>query len=89
MAKYIVRYGVMRALGVMAPRAKDTFDRGARVIVRTNRGLEVGDVLCEATEETVALLKDPFHQEKSSATEVRLPDLSLQDTRIPWYCQRQ
>jgi len=60
MAKYIVRYGVMRALGVMAARGKDSFERGSRVIVRTNRGLEVGDVLSEAVEESVKMLKDPY-----------------------------
>lgn len=59
MPKYVVRYGVMRALGVLATRGSDRFTRGAKVIARTNRGLEAGEVLCEATEEAVKHLQDP------------------------------
>lgn len=51
MAKYVVRYGVMRHLAVLSTRGGTVFDRGAKVIARTNRGLEVGEVLCEARPE--------------------------------------
>ncbi len=61
MPKYIVRYGSMRALGVLSTRGGDRFTRGARVIARTNRGLESGEVLIEANERAVARLKDPAH----------------------------
>ncbi len=61
MVKYVVRYGAMRALGLLSPRGNDRFDRGSRVIARTNRGLEAADVLCEATGEMVDQLKDPIH----------------------------
>jgi len=46
-------------MGVFAARGKDKFVRGSRVIARTSRGLEVGEVLCEASEEAVASLKNP------------------------------
>jgi len=49
MAKYIVRYGVMRYLAVLSSRGATTLARGTRVIARTNRGLEVGEILCEAS----------------------------------------
>jgi cell fate regulator YaaT (PSP1 superfamily) len=58
MPKYIVRHGVMRNLGVFAPRGRDTFVRGDQVIARTTRGLESGEVLCEATDAAVAQLVD-------------------------------
>ena len=61
MPKYVVRYGVMRALGVFGTRGNDEYERGSQVIARTNRGLEVGNVLCEATEEAVAALRNPTH----------------------------
>lgn len=51
----------MRLLGVFATRGGDRFSRGARVIARTNRGLEAGEVLCEATDEVVNQLVDPPH----------------------------
>ena len=54
MPKYVVRHGVMRNLGVFTPRGRDTFVRGDQVIARTSRGLESGEVLCEATDEAVA-----------------------------------
>lgn len=58
MSKYIVRYGAMRFLGSFAPRGSESYDRADRVIVRTNRGLEVGEVLCEATEDALSQLRD-------------------------------
>lgn len=61
MAKYVVRYGTMRLLGVMSTRGSDRHDRGTKVVARTNRGMEAGEVLCEATEHAVANLKNPTH----------------------------
>lgn len=58
MPRYIVRHGVMRNLGVFSPRGRDTFLRGDQVIARTSRGLESGEVLCEATDEAVASIQD-------------------------------
>jgi cell fate regulator YaaT (PSP1 superfamily) len=49
----------MRNLGVFTPRGRDTYVRGDLVIARTNRGLESGEVLCEATDESIAQLKEP------------------------------
>ena len=57
MPKYVVRHGVMRYLGVFASRGSDTFARGAQVIARTNRGLELGEVLCEATDHALEAMK--------------------------------
>lgn len=59
MPKYVVRHGSMRQLGVFGTRGGDTYARGAHVIARTSRGLEVGEVLCEATEHALVNMKDP------------------------------
>ncbi len=59
MSKYITRYGSMRLLGVLVTRGNDEFARGDQVVVRTNRGLETGEVLCEATENAIAQMKNP------------------------------
>lgn len=58
MPRYIVRYGSMRNLAVATARENDGLCRGAQVIVRTPRGLEVADLLCEATDDAVARLPD-------------------------------
>jgi cell fate regulator YaaT (PSP1 superfamily) len=57
MANYVVRYGVMRFLGVFSANGGD-YRRGTRVIARTDRGLEDGEILCEATEDALACVKD-------------------------------
>ena len=70
MPSYVVRCGVMKTLHVM--QAKQDFIRGNRVIARTARGMEQGEVLCEATPETIAKMS-----ETASGTIQRL--LSPQD----------
>ena len=58
MPSYIVRHGAMRLMGVCEASGKNEYARGARVVVRTARGLEAGEVLCVATEEAKAGLKN-------------------------------
>src|SRR5688500_3146510 len=58
-AKYIVRHGVMRFLGEFEAKPDVAPERGTRVVVRSERGHEVGDVLCEATPRAVEMLSEP------------------------------
>ena len=57
MPRYVVRYGAMRLLGVFGTRGQDRFSRSAKIIARTSRGLEAGEVLCEATEEVARTME--------------------------------
>jgi cell fate regulator YaaT (PSP1 superfamily) len=59
MPKYVVRHGVMRILSVCSTSRNETFGRSARVVARTQRGLEAGEVLCEATEHALANMDNP------------------------------
>ncbi|MCE5269106.1 MAG: signal peptidase [Planctomycetaceae bacterium] len=59
MADYVVRYGAMRFLGVFSCAGGKEYRRGARVIARTDRGLEAGEVLCEASESVLGQIDDP------------------------------
>lgn len=59
MPKYVVRTGVMRVLGVFATHREESFARSSAVICRTDRGLESGEILCEATEQALANLPSP------------------------------
>ncbi len=59
MPNYVVRYGAMRLLGIFSASSGKTYRRDIRVIVRTDRGLEAGKVLCEAGPEAVEQLRDP------------------------------
>ncbi|RMF44652.1 MAG: signal peptidase [Planctomycetota bacterium] len=47
----------MRTLHVM--QAKSEYRRGMRVVARTPRGMEVGEVLCEADDRVLAQMEDP------------------------------
>jgi len=57
MAKYITRYGAMRFLGIFSFPDHTELRHGTDVIVRTNRGQEVGVVLCLATPESIEKIK--------------------------------
>jgi cell fate regulator YaaT (PSP1 superfamily) len=56
---YIVRHGVMRFLGDFEPAAGTNYARNQDVIIETERGLEVGEVLCESTQRAVEYLEEP------------------------------
>ncbi len=53
---YIVRYGATRLLGEFEGRRLQVFQRGDEVIVRSERGMEWGTVLCPATKRTAEYL---------------------------------
>jgi len=59
MAEYILHFGTMRILGVFATSGGAEYHRGERVIARTERGLEVGEILCESSDQVLASIKDP------------------------------
>jgi cell fate regulator YaaT (PSP1 superfamily) len=59
MPKYVVRYGVMRMLGVFTTSRGEVLTRGTQVVARTDRGLEIGEILCEASDQATAQIKDP------------------------------
>lgn len=48
--RYIVRYGLMRLVAEFTTRVQRPLARGAQVLVRTDRGIEWGEVLCPATD---------------------------------------
>ena len=57
MTNYLVRYGTMRFQGVFAWNSpKQELHHNDYVILRSDRGLEIGQVLCEATESVIATL---------------------------------
>ena len=55
--QYVVRCGAMRTLGVMD--AKERYEYGNDVVVRSSRGTEIGTVLCEATPAAIDHMEEP------------------------------
>jgi cell fate regulator YaaT (PSP1 superfamily) len=56
---YVVRYGQMRFLGEFAGVAGQDHPRSQTVVVRSDRGTELGEVLCPATDRTANFLENP------------------------------
>ena len=57
-SKYIVRHGAMRFLGEYEAGEAETYCRGNEVVIRSDRGHEIGQVLCEANPQAVELIKE-------------------------------
>lgn len=55
----LVRHGVMRFLGEFAAPPSLSVRRGDVVVIRTERGLEVGDVLCPSSPQALSVIPDP------------------------------
>ncbi|MDA8743625.1 regulatory iron-sulfur-containing complex subunit RicT [Rubripirellula amarantea] len=72
--QYVVRCGSMRTLGVMD--AKESYRYRDEVVVRTERGTEIGTVLCEATPTAIDSMTEP--------TEGRILRRVSNDDRQQW-----
>jgi len=60
---YVVRYGQMRYLGEYLGLAGQEHPRGQQVVVRSDRGTELGEVLSPATDRTALFLENPVRGE--------------------------
>jgi cell fate regulator YaaT (PSP1 superfamily) len=75
-AKYIVRHGTMRFLGDYEAEGDAVYARAQHVVVRSERGLELGEVLCETTPLALQLLTEPTRgQIVRRLTEADHPDV--------------
>ncbi len=55
----VVRFGQMRHLGEFTGLPDRSHPRGQRVVVRTDRGTELGEVLCPVTDRAAKFLENP------------------------------
>lgn len=56
---YVARYGRMRFLGEFSSSPELQYARGQRVLVRSDRGTELAEILCPASERTAQYLENP------------------------------
>ncbi len=83
-ARYVVRYGATRFIGEFTSKGRDNYPRGGQVIVRSDRGLEVGEVLCAATDRTREFLgaaeaKGHVLRESTDQDRQKIDDLKRQE----------
>ncbi len=76
---YLVRYGRMRLLGEYTGLPAQDHPRAQRVIVRSDRGTEIGEVLCPATERSARYLENPVRGE---VLRVMTPEDMLAEERL-------
>jgi cell fate regulator YaaT (PSP1 superfamily) len=89
---FIVRHGAMRFLGEFQTTADVETERGQEVVIRTERGLEVGEVLCESNPQALAVITEPTRGQivrcldnEDAAQVDRLRELEQQEMD---FCQR-
>jgi cell fate regulator YaaT (PSP1 superfamily) len=83
-AKFVVRYGATRFIGEFGSKGRDNFARNSQVILRTDRGVEVGEVLSLATDRTREylgateskghILREATEQDRQKIDELRLKE---------------
>jgi cell fate regulator YaaT (PSP1 superfamily) len=88
---YVVRYGRMRFLGEYTGLPNHEHSRGQQVVVRSDRGTELGELLCPATERTARFLPNPAQGEilRLATAEDRNQEARLAEDRKPVFstCQ--
>jgi cell fate regulator YaaT (PSP1 superfamily) len=57
---YVVRFGLVRNLGEFTGQHRIQYARGDSVVIRSERGTELGEVLCPSSEQTADLLVNPY-----------------------------
>ena len=60
---YIARYGRMRFLGEFVVSPNQLYLRGQQVVVRTDRGTELAEILCPASDRAARFLENPVRGE--------------------------
>jgi cell fate regulator YaaT (PSP1 superfamily) len=89
--QYVVRYGRMRSLGEFRSLPELDHARGEQVLIRTERGTEVGEVLCPVSARTTPFLGNSFRGEiiRRATPEDRDRETELGDARPPAFdtCQ--
>lgn len=83
--RYVVRYGTMRFLGEFQSKGSESFRRGEQVIVRSHRGTEWGEILCEATDRT----REYLSREDPSGKILRLAGQEDERTRTEGWQREQ
>jgi len=80
--RYVVRYGIMRHVAEFGAKGRGVYARHGQVVVRTDRGVEAGEVLCAATQRTREFLgaaepKGNILRELNDQDRARLEELRL------------
>ena len=81
-ARFVVRYGATRNVAEFTSKGRDNYPRNCQVVVRSDRGVELGEVLCAASDRTREylgsgepkghILREINDQDRQKADDVRV-----------------
>src|SRR5690349_8385514 len=95
---YLARHGAMRFLGEFAAEGDAVLARGQRVLLRTERGVEQGELLCESSPRAVSLIVEPTkgqvvrpmdEADEAEAERIRHVEVGEFDTCVALIAQRK
>lgn len=91
-ARFVVRYGATRLIGEFTSKGRDAYPRSCQVIVRSDRGVEVGEVLTAASDRTreylgAAEAKGHVLREANEQDRQKIDELRLQEREEFAGCQ--
>ena len=88
---YVVRFGRMRSLGEFRDLASLTHARGDQVVIRSDRGTELGEVLCPVSERTSRYMGSPSRGEilRPATPEDRERESRIGEDRSPAFATCQ
>jgi cell fate regulator YaaT (PSP1 superfamily) len=88
---YVVRYGRMRFLGEYTGLPDQDHPRGQRVVVRSDRGTELGEILCPVTDQTAKFIPNPAQGEiiRLTTDDDRAQETQLADDHRPVFATCQ
>src|SRR5437016_13718981 len=83
-ARFVVRYGMTRFIGEFGSKGRDNYARSCQVLVRSDRGIEIGEVLGPASDRTREylgaaepkghILRETTEQDRQKLDELRLAE---------------
>jgi cell fate regulator YaaT (PSP1 superfamily) len=83
-ARFVVRYGSTRVVGEFSSKGRDNYPRNCQVLVRSDRGVEVGEVLTLASDRTREylgsteakghILREATEQDRQKIDELRVQE---------------
>ncbi|MBS0266124.1 MAG: signal peptidase [Planctomycetes bacterium] len=83
-SRFVVRYGATRFVGEFGCKGRDSYSRNSQVVLRTDRGVEVGEVLTVAsdrtrdylgsTESKGTILRETTEQDRQKLDELRVKE---------------
>jgi hypothetical protein len=81
---YLIRYGVMRHVGRFSalPHRDSSLERGQLVVIQTDRGVELGEILIALDGQSAPVRDEPENTTSGASGEERTDSVSIESSRV-------